>query len=167
MRWFVMRVKLSRYCVRVFMAAIFVAASILLSACSKPVLKTSNNHLVSISSLKGKWVFINYWASWCVHCRKEVPELNKFYQDHRDKVVVLGINYDGLVNPQLASAVHRFGITFPVLATNPWKMFHLNEVNVVPTTFVLNPQGHLVYKLLGPQTESGLEALMNTSSQNA
>jgi thiol-disulfide isomerase/thioredoxin len=136
-----------------FKTIILVVMTCLLLACSKPVFHEDNGQILSIASLKGKWIFVNYWAGWCENCQQEVPELNKFYQNHKNHAVVLAVNYDGLKNPQLKQAADRFHITFPVLQENPWKVFHLGMVDVVPTMFVINPKGQVVKKLLGPQTE--------------
>ena len=66
------------------------------------------------------WLVVNYWAEWCGPCRHEIPELNSL--DRREgglPVRVLGVNYDGLSQPQLGEVIERMGITFPVLLADP------------------------------------------------
>jgi len=67
-------------------------------SCShKPVLRSVQNGSVSEQQWKDQWVIVNYWAAWCEGCMKEIPELNRFYQHHHDKSVLLyGVNFDGL-----------------------------------------------------------------------
>lgn len=68
-----------------------------------------------IADYRGRWVLVNFWASWCEPCRQEAPALQAFYERHRDEgFVVLGINLDD--NHEDASAfVRRYGLTYPQL----------------------------------------------------
>jgi len=52
---------------------------------------------ISFSSLKGKWVYIHYWANWCQPCLEEIAAFNQFYDRYQHKnIAVFGVNYDGL-----------------------------------------------------------------------
>ncbi|MFT4997247.1 MAG: thiol-disulfide isomerase/thioredoxin, partial [Flavobacteriales bacterium] len=64
-----------------------IALSVILSACSP-----SNND--PLANAKGKWTYINYWATWCKPCIEEIPELNEFAAQN-PYLVVLGVNFDG------------------------------------------------------------------------
>lgn len=121
----------------------------------------SKNHEVDPVKWRNQWVIINYWASWCDACGQEIPELNQFYQRYHDKVVMYGVNYDNLVADQLNTAIHQMRITFPVLQTDPAKIFHFPSLNVLPTTFVINPQGKIAKQLIGPQTAQDLEKIVH------
>lgn len=135
-------------------------------ACSKhtkTVFTDNQGHQIVFSALHGKWVFINYWATWCTACMAEIPELNKFYQTHQNRVIVLGVNYDSLNPSALNNAITQFRIIFPVLTTDPAKILHLSNAGVVPTTYVFNPQGNLVKILLGPQTKNKLDDIIGKS----
>ncbi len=92
---------------------------------------------------------------------REIPQLNLFYQRHLKDVVLLGINYDNLSKDDLLSAVNSLSIHFPVLQLNPAKTLGLPAPNVLPTTFIINPQGKLMQPLYGPQTSEGLEEMIN------
>src|SRR5690606_19195791 len=138
----------------------------LLTSCSS---KTTHAVLVDtagkkmiFSSLQGKWVFINYWATWCHPCMTEIPVFNQFYQAHQKQVAVLGVNYDGLPSEKLVSVIKQLKINFPVLIENPAKILNLPDISVVPTTYVFNPKGKLVKVLLGPQTPASLTAMISS-----
>ncbi|MDU0354964.1 TlpA disulfide reductase family protein [Paraglaciecola aquimarina] len=55
----------------------------------------------SWSSLQGKWVVINYFAEWCVPCLREIPELNKFHQQHNPNILLYGVSFDKVTRAQL------------------------------------------------------------------
>ena len=112
---------------------------------------------VSMSSLKGNWVFINYWASWCHPCIEEIPELNQFYHRFKnDRVKVFGVNYDGLSISEQKHLIKELGIDYPGLNGDPAKSLSLGDIRGVPVTFILNPQGKLYKTLYGPQTMASL-----------
>ena len=81
------------------------------------LLKDTLGNTIPFSSLKGKWVLINYWAGWCKTCIDEIPELNRFYQKHeQDSVVLFAVNYDGLPVHQQKKLIQKFNIQYPSLA---------------------------------------------------
>lgn len=137
--------------------------SLWLSACTQKeaVLHTANGEVIQASELKGKWVVINYWAAWCASCIKEMPALNQFYLHNRDKnIVVYGVNYERLSLPNLQESIRKVGIKFPVLLENPNTVWRLAEIDVVPTTFIINPQGEVVKIILGASTEQSLNKIL-------
>jgi thiol-disulfide isomerase/thioredoxin len=115
---------------------------------------------VQLSSLKGKWVIVNYWASWCDNCIKEIPELNHFNKNHLKDAVIVGVNFNQLPLDMLKKAIETAKISFPVLTEDPGKAWRLDDVSVLPTTFILNPQGKLVKVVLGGSTEKSLTAIL-------
>jgi peroxiredoxin len=138
--------------------------SVLLVACSDSdnnkniaaVLHDANGNSVQLSQLKGKWVIVNYWASWCEACIKEIPELNKFNETHEQDVVIYGVDFDQPALDDLKQAIEKAGITFPVLTQDPSVVWNLGDVSVLPTTFIIDPQGKVVRKILGSSTQTTL-----------
>ncbi|AUH71391.1 thiol-disulfide oxidoreductase [Legionella sainthelensi] len=129
-------------------------------------LKDIQGNTISFSSLKGKWVLINYWASWCKTCIDEIPELNRFYQKHeKDSVALFAVNYDELPLHKQKNLIKKFNILYPSLASNPAFALGLGDIMGVPVTFIINPQGELVNTLYGGQDISSLDsAIMNRKS---
>jgi len=110
-------------------------------------------------ALKGRWVLINYWAEWCKPCLEEIPELNAFAEAYGEQVSVLGVNYDGVEGEALARVIVRFGIDFPVLSQDPASIYKFNRPEVLPVTFVINPEGVVQQRLVGPQTLADLKRI--------
>lgn len=142
---------------------ILLSALILISstAWADVLLKDTQGHNISFSSLKGKWVLINYWASWCQSCVEEIPELNRFYRQHeKDSIALFAVNYDGLPLSKQISLIKKFNILYPSLSTDPALALGLEDIAGVPVTFVFNPQGELAETLYGGQDLRSLEQVV-------
>jgi len=137
----------------------FLLCLLIMVSCAqgKPVFQDTQGHSVKLTKLKGQWVVVAYWADWCPSCIEDVPELNDFYRHTRHMPIVLyGVNYDGLSGDQLAKAVHKMRITFPVLTADPGSAWGLEEVHALPTIFIINPKGEVVKKIVGTTSERSL-----------
>lgn len=118
---------------------------------------------IALSSLKGKWVFINYWANWCQPCLDEIPVLNQFYVENKSKnVAMFAVNYDALSPVRQERFIKKFNIQYPSLNHNTARALHLGDISVVPITFVFNPNGEFSTTLYGGQTIANLEEIITT-----
>jgi thiol-disulfide isomerase/thioredoxin len=113
----------------------------------------------------GRWMVINYWATWCVPCREEIPELNEFAENNTARAAVYAVNFDNVRGSELIEEASALGITFTLLEEDPSAGLGYARPTVLPTTIVLNPEGKLVARLLGKQTEASLEAAFRESPQ--
>ncbi len=129
-------------------------------AASEVLLKNHQGQSIAFSSLKGQWVFINYWASWCPGCVDEIPEFNRFYAEHKKDVALFAVNFDGLPLAQQHSLIKRFDIQYPSLVDDPNEALGLGDIRGIPVTFVFNPQGRLAATLYGGQTAEQLNELV-------
>ena len=111
----------------------------------------------SFSNSEGKYTLVNYWAEWCQPCRVEVPELNELAAEHADQLTILAVNFDSEQGPELLAQLQKIGIEFPSLVTDPRGKWGLERPQVLPETLIINSDGELVQRLIGPQT---LESLM-------
>jgi thiol-disulfide isomerase/thioredoxin len=143
---------------------IFLVSFMLISCSSEQsandLFRLTNNSSLNLES-PGKIIVINYWATWCAPCRKEIPELNELDHQLSDRLDVVGVNYDAVQGEQLAQEMQNLGIEFDNLYADPRSIWSLEPVTVLPETLIINSQGVLVHRLLGPQTKSSLEALIN------
>ncbi|MFC3908352.1 TlpA family protein disulfide reductase [Legionella dresdenensis] len=120
------------------------------------ILTTLEGKQINFSALKGKWVLINYWASWCHPCIDEIAELNRFYQTHKDNVALFAVNFDALPLAEQKDLARKYELTYPALAEDPGSALNLGDIRGVPVTFVFDPEGNYRETLYGGQTEASL-----------
>ena len=119
---------------------------------SSIILKDMQGQKIFFESFRGKWVLINYWASWCQPCLDEINELNRFYKKNKDKAVLFAVNFERLPVFSQKALIRKYGINYPSLQYDPASVLGLGHILGVPVTFVFNPQGRLSATLYGEQT---------------
>lgn len=128
---------------------------------AEAVLHPFQGRTIPFSELQGKWVLINYWASWCQPCLEEIPELNKFYENNKkEKFALFAVNYDMLPDEMQQQLINHYNIHYPALKKDPGESLNLGDIRGVPVTFVFNPQGKLTETLYGGQKEKQLSRLI-------
>lgn len=134
--------------------------SLLLAGCSEADWGVDQHgRQIAAGELAGHWLVINYWAEWCGPCRKEIPELNRLAEElQAQQVTVLGVNFDALQGEELRTAAEQLGIRFTVLASDPAPRLGLTPSQVLPVTWLVDPQGRVREQLPGEQTALGLKA---------
>lgn len=113
---------------------------------------------VSLSDFRGKWVIVNYWATWCPPCLDEIPELVSLHEDNSDKLVVLGVDYEEVNNDYLKQFVESQMMTYPVVHMDPIPVTRLGPVMGLPTTYIISPEGERMARQEGPVTQADIEA---------
>ncbi|WP_162846798.1 TlpA family protein disulfide reductase [Marinicella litoralis] len=112
---------------------------------------------VNAEDYRGKWLVLNYWATWCAPCRDEIPELVKF-QNENTHVQILGIAYEDAEVNKLKNFADDFGVNYPLLTIDVYNPPGFAEEGGMglPTTIVYNPQGMRHKKHMGPIDAAGL-----------
>ena len=117
-----------------------------------------NGQMQSLDQYQGKWVIVNYWATWCGTCMKELPDLVDLHENNKDKdIVVVGVNFETIDNEQLKSFVEKLSIPYPVLRSEPVPVTALGKVPALPTTYIIDPAGKVVAGEVGLVSRQDLE----------
>jgi thiol-disulfide isomerase/thioredoxin len=119
-------------------------------------------------ALIGKVVLVNFWATWCAPCEKEIPDLSKAYQKYKAKgVVFLGVLIDNPDSQQLLNFQSDHDMQYPVVRANRDLMASYNNPEAYPTTLIYDRSGKQVYSHLGAVRETELDKLLSDlSAQN-
>lgn len=118
-----------------------------------------NNELESIqlSDLKGKGVMLNFWATFCKPCEREMPYMEKLYPDYKEKgieIVAVSLDSNELV---IHRFIDKYNLTFPILHDKGYQVGDLYKVGPIPSTFFINPEGEIVERVEGALTLERLE----------
>jgi peroxiredoxin len=114
-------------------------------------LSTLNGPNLRLQEQRGKVVLVNFWATWCGPCRKEMPHLNRIADKYRASgLVMLGVNIDDDVR-NATDVAAKLGVKFPVLLDTDKKVSRLYDLNSMPSTLVLDRSGRVRYVHRGYQ----------------
>jgi len=104
-------------------------------------LKSMAGENIRLSELRGKVVMINFWATWCAPCRKEMPLLNDLYKKHKQsEFILLGVNIDNSEDKGKKMA-RKIGVTFPILFDVSKKVSESYGVSAMPFTVIIDRSG--------------------------
>ncbi len=118
---------------------------------------------LALSDLRGGWVVVNYWATWCAPCRKEMPELSELH-DERDDVTVLGLAFEDTDDEAFETFLQEFHASYPILRVDVYQPPEpFGAPKVLPTTIILNGDGRAVKAWLGPVTRETIEQYIDSS----
>lgn len=120
-----------------------------------------------LADYRGKWVVVNYWATWCTPCLEELPELEEFHARHKDKdVVVLGVNMEDIDTKNLREFIDDYFITFTILRGGANHTSPLGPIYGLPSTYVIAPDGEIAATHLGRVNGAKLEKFIENGKQS-
>ena len=121
-----------------------------------------------LSDLRGKVVFLNFWATWCGPCRAEMPSMESLYKRFKDKdFVMLAVNCLEKESAVLDFA-EEFELTFPIALDTDGGVSQSFGIQAIPTSFIIDREGNIVARLVGsidwdtPEFHTALEMLLNS-----
>jgi len=150
-----------KYPIAVILLGIATSASAATAA--KPTLsvKTLGGDTFDLAKQGGKWVIVNYWATWCSPCLKELPDISAFVAAHKDKVAAIGLDFEDAEKEDIEKFMQKHPLSYPVAQVdidNPPKDF--DTPKGLPNTYVIAPDGHVAKAFMGPVTSKDLEAVV-------
>lgn len=161
---------LTKFITYLFFNAALSMASINISAQQESkefLLKDTQGVKHALSHYKGKWVLVNYWATWCPPCLEEVPDLVNLYDHRRNKdLMVLGVVFDYEDTKQVMDYVDDMLMSYPIVLGNEEVTAQIGAADVLPTTFIYNPQGELVKIKRGLITKQYIEKIIGSTSNS-
>jgi len=113
-----------------------------------------------LSDYKGKWVLVNFWATWCPPCLHEIPELIALQTAHKGKdLQVIGLAMDSGTSKVVAAFAKKQGINYPVALSDRTLEAQIAKGGIegLPTSFLYDPQGELVSYRVGEITRASIE----------
>lgn len=130
------------------------------------MLKDMNGVQHQLSHYKGKWVLVNYWATWCPPCLEEVPDLVNLYDHRKQKdLMVLGVVFDYKDVKEVKEYVDDMLMSYPIVLGDDSVTEQIGTAEVLPTTFIYNPQGVLVKVKRGIVTREFIEKIIATGKK--
>lgn len=127
----------------------------------------TNGQVHTLSQYAGKWVVVNYWATSCPPCIKEIPQLTKFHEKHKDHdAVVLGVDFEDISLEWLKDFMDSMPMSYPVFRSDPsQQVTPFGVIIMLPTTFIISPAGELVAQQAGAVTAANLEAFIQRQTE--
>jgi thiol-disulfide isomerase/thioredoxin len=140
------------------MSWLAVTAFAALAACPAAAfdLKDTQGHVHRLADYQGRWVVINFWATWCVPCIEEIPEIAAFQKEH-PRVVVIGVAVDAENEAKVKSFARKVGHDYPLVLGDEAVEKQLGEQRALPTTRIYDPSGKVVYDRAGRINRKSLE----------
>jgi len=116
--------------------------------------------LQDVAQYRGKWLFVNFWATWCGPCVTEIPELNAFAR-RKHQANVIGIAFEKTPVDEIRRFAEEFNITYPIWLIGEEPLVPLEPLKGLPSTFLLSPRGEYLHVHVGPVTVGQLEQLLD------
>jgi peroxiredoxin len=103
----------------------------------------------SLSDYQGKVVLLNFWATWCEPCKKEMPEMQSAYEKYKDQgFVILAVNF-GEKTEEAGKFSKEMGLTFPVLIDRKVAVASRYNIVSLPVSFYMDPEGFIQKRVFG------------------
>lgn len=123
--------------------------------------KTLDGKPFDLAAQRGKWVLVNYWATWCVPCIKEMPDISAFVKGRKD-VTAIGLAYEDSDPKEIEAFLGKHPVSYPIAqvdVTAPPTDF--GEAKGLPTSWLIAPDGRLAKRFVGPVTAEKLRDEMS------
>jgi len=115
----------------------------------------------SLAEFRGKWLLVNFWATWCPPCIEEMPELERFHLAHKERDArVIGINMEDMAPERLKGFLAERFISYPILLAPVDGYTPLGRIPALPTSILISPRGEVVTRYVGSLTAEMIEQLI-------
>lgn len=126
-----------------------------------------DGELRRLSEWRGQWVVVNYWATWCAPCRKEIPDLSALH-DERDDITVLGLAFEDTDVETFRQFLEEYPASYPILRVDVYAPpDDFGAPRALPTTYLIAPDGSLAETWIGPITGETVRARVDRDDESA
>ena len=117
---------------------------------------TLDGKTFDLAAQRGHWVIVNFWATWCVPCIKEMPDISHFVATHK-QVRAIGLAYQDNDVAEILAFLHKRPVIYPIAQVTLDKpLTDFEEPRGLPTTWLIDPQGKVAAQIVGPVTGARL-----------
>ncbi|MEM7292249.1 MAG: TlpA disulfide reductase family protein, partial [Pseudomonadota bacterium] len=95
----------------------------------------------SVSDYRGKWIVMNFWATWCPPCIHEMPELESFYKKNQERATVWGVTFEETDPELIGDFIKDLNVSYPILGQGADPRTPYGQIRVLPTTLFIDPHG--------------------------
>ena len=145
---------------RAWCACALVAAALALGGPAAQAfdLKDTQGKVHRLADYRGKWVLVNFWATWCPPCLDEIPDLVALHEAHRNKdLVVIGIAMDYSDPQTVLQFAEQMFISYPIVLGDKAIAAQIGRLTGLPTTYLYGPDGKVAAVQVGPVTKEAIE----------
>lgn len=121
----------------------------------------------TLSGYKGKWVLVNYWATWCPPCLDEIPDLIALHNNKKNNLVVIGVALDYRNPKDVTDFADSMLVDYPIVLGNRDMIRPIGPVQGLPTTYLFNPEGKMVAQQVGAITRQMVETYIASKTSPA
>jgi peroxiredoxin len=122
-------------------------------------LRDEDGNTIRLSDYKGKAVLLNFWATWCGPCKREIPGFVKLYNEYKDKgFEIIGISLDQAGWEAIKPFADKYDITYPIVLFDRKVIIDYGGISSIPTTFLINEKGEVIERIIGLRPDAYFES---------
>jgi thiol-disulfide isomerase/thioredoxin len=141
-----------------FFAGVLLLLTIWSAQAGEFALHDMQGNSLKLADFRGKWVLVNYWATWCPPCIEEMPELNALHQAHKNHdLVVIGVVTNYANRGVVEAFLKTRPLSYPVVLGDDRVYAAIGEVDILPTSYLYAPNGKAVMMQPGEITRASIE----------
>lgn len=116
---------------------------------------------LKLSQYRGKWVLVNFWATWCPPCLRELPDLISMKTNKKNKIEIIGIAMEDKTPQEIRSFAKQYQINYPIVLGSQKIADQIGRVPGLPTSYLYNPDGKMVAYRVGILNEQAIDNYIN------